>query len=419
MIALICAVSPCMTERTRTGTYFEVPAAVAISLVVQTMISVFAAAIPVLAPDIVTERGWDAAVVAFYPTVVYVTAIVVSFWIPELLVSFGGMGLSLACIAISAAGMLCLLLPSAATATLAEFGIGCTTAAMNPASSQILGPRASPRTAGLIMAIKQTGVPLGGMVAGALVPVLVLQQGWRVAAVELAIIGTALALVLLPSVKWLNGDAAVAKPPAFRPLDPIKRLFAIPGMPSLLIASIAFNGMQLCLRSFFTIYLVTDEKLNLVTAGVVFSVSQAAGMVGQVIWAAISDRVFSVHAVMAIVGILMSGAALCTAAITPQWPLGVIIVVAIVYGLSAAGYVPVLLGEIARRSPPGQTGTLTSGAQLFPLGGSIVVPLAFGGAAAMLGMSAAFVLAAASTLLGVLILVLPHQHALGRTNLIG
>ena len=133
--------------------------------------------------------------------------------------------------------------------------------------------------------------------------------------------------------------------------------------------------MTLPSGSFFVVYLVTDQQLGLVTAGVAFSVSQAAGMIGQVGWAALSDRVLSVHAVMAIIGTLMSAAALCTASMTPHWPLDAIIVVAAVYGISAAGYLPVLLGEVAKRSPPGQVGALTSGAQLFPLCGSILGPL--------------------------------------------
>jgi MFS family permease len=124
--------------------------------------------------------------------------------------------------------------------------------------------------------------------------------------------------------------------------------------------------------------------------------------------------VLPVHAVMAIVGVLMTVAALCTAAMTPDWPFAAVILVAAAYGISAAGYLPVLLGEIARRSPPGRTGALTSGAQLFPLGGSVLGPLAFGAMAAVFGMPAAFVLAGASTFAGALILAVPHQTYAGR-----
>ena len=393
------------------GTYFDVLAAVFISLVVQTTMSLYAASVPVLAPAFAAERGWSPSVVALYPIVVYLTAILISFQIPALLFRLGGMGLSLASILIGGAGLLLLLPPYAAAAALASVAIGFGTGAMNPASSQILGPRTTARTAGLVMSIKQTGVPLGGVMAGALVPILVSRFGWRMAIVELAAIGAALAIVLVPSVHWLNG-ARAARPAAFRPLDPVRYLRAIPGMPTLLLASVTFNGMQLCLRSFFTVYLVTNQRLSLVTAGMAFSVSQAAGMVGQVGWAALADRVLPVHAVMAIIGVLMSAAALATAAIAPHWPLAAIFVVASVYGISAAGYLPVLLGEIAKRSPPGQVGALTSGAQLFPLSGSILGPLAFGGMAAFVGMRSAFVLAGASTLAGAALLALPYRWSL-------
>lgn len=397
------------SQPARGGTYFDVLAAVFISLVVQTTMSLFAASIPVLAPAVAAERGWNPTVVALYPIVAYVTAILFSFHIPDLLFRLGGMGLSLASVLIGSAGLLLLLPPYAAAAASAAVAIGCGTAAMNPASSQVLGPRTTARTAGLVMSIKQTGVPLGGVMAGALVPVLASHSGWRVAAVELAAVGSALTIVLLPSVTWLNGAARAVRPAAFRPLDPVRHLLAMSGMPTLLLASLTFNGTQLRLRSFFVVYLVTDQRLSLVTAGIAFSVSQAAGMIGQVGWAALSDRLLSVRPVMAIIGILMSAAALATAAIMPHWPLVAIYGVAAAYGVGAAGYLPVLLGELAKRSPPGQVGALTSGAQLFPLSGNVLGPLAFGGMAAVAGLRAAFVLAAASTLAGTALLAAPHR----------
>jgi MFS family permease len=399
----------CTPQAVRAGTYFEVLAAVSVSLLVQTTMSLFVASVPVLAPAIAAERGWSPTIVALYPTVVYVTAFLISFHIPELLFRMGGMGLSLASLIIGGIGLLLLLPPYAAAAASASVAIGCGTAAMNPASLQILGPRTTAQNAGLVMSIKQTGVPLGGVMAGVLVPILVSRFGWRTAAAELAAIGFVLAIALLRSVNWLNGAVRTAKPVAFRPLDPVRHLLAIPGMPTLLFASFTFNGMQLCLRSFFVVYLVTYQRLGLVTAGVAFSVSQAAGMIGQVGWAALSDRILSVHAVMAIIGMLMSAAALSTAWMTPHWPLHAIFVVAAIYGVGAAGYLPVLLGEVAKRSPPSQVGALTSGAQLFPLAGCIFGPLAFGGIAAVMGMPASFLLAAASTLAGTAILAAPHR----------
>jgi MFS family permease len=403
----------------RLGTYaksfrYEIPAAVAISLAVQTMISLYASGVPVLAPAIAADRGWNVTDIGLYPTVVFIVAFLISFQVPNLLVRIGGMGLGLACIGVSAIGMLFVLSPHVALLVLAPVSIGCATGAMNPASSQVLGPRTTARTAGLIMSIKQTGVPLGGVAAGALVPVLVFHSGWRFAVVELGVAGGIFVLVLLPTVRWLNGEAAV-KPAAYRPLDPVRQLFSIRDIPTILLASVSFNGMQWCLRSFFTIYLVSHLRFSLVAAGVAFSASQAAGMVGQVGWAALSDRV-SVHLVMAIIGVLMSAAAFLTASMTPEWPLGTVAVVAAVYGGTAVGFMPVLLGEVARRAPSGQTGALTSGAQLFPLSGALIGPLAFGGISSVSNMPIAFVAAGVCTLLGTLLLAVPHQIFSGLFN---
>ena len=52
-----------------------------------------------------------------------------------------------------------------------------------PASSTILSTRAPDRLRNIIMSIRQTGVPLGGAIAGALVPMLIVNFGWRASAV--------------------------------------------------------------------------------------------------------------------------------------------------------------------------------------------------------------------------------------------
>jgi MFS family permease len=65
--------------------------------------------------------------------------------------------------------------------------------------------------------------------------------------------------------------------------------------------------------------------------------------------------------------------------------------VAAVLGFSAAGFIPVILGEVARHSAPGQVGALTSGANVFVIAGAFFGPLAFGGIGSVLSYRAAFV----------------------------
>jgi len=250
------------------------------------------------------------------------------------------------------------------------------------------------------MSIKQTGVPFGAMLAGVLVPRLVLRSGWHQAVVELAAGGVALAILVLPLVRWLNGPPVADKARLFQPFEPARQLAAMPGMFKLLIASMTFVAMQHCLRSFFTVYLVHNLGFSLGVAGLAYGVSQAAGIAGQIVWAIVSDRLLTAHTVIAAIGVLMTSAASLTAAFRPDWSVPSIIAVAAIFGVSASGFLPVLLGELIRKAPPGQAGALTSGSQVFLTPAALVGPLLFGGVASVLDYSTAFATLAACTLVG-------------------
>jgi MFS family permease len=388
--------------------HWSIASAVAITLIIQTTISLLRASIPVLAPNIAADRDLSTAIIMFYSPISCVAAFTISFLVPALLNRIGGMGLCLVCVALSALGLLCLLPPSTAVLAAAPVVIGLAGGAMNPASSQILGPRTTARTAGLIMSLKQTGVPFGGVLAGVVLPFLVLRWTWDNAVIGLVLASAGLILLCLPTVRWLNGPTSSAPPARHRLLEPLKQLLAIPGMLSILVAALVFTGMQHCLRSFFTVYLV-ELGFPLTVAGAAFAASQAAGMVGQIGWAVICDRALGTHTVMWIIGVVMTVAAGLTAMMTPHWPIAALAVVGILYGVSAAGFIPVVLAEVARRSPVGQIGALTSGANLFIISGTLVGPLAFGAVGVLLGYAAAFAVLGACALVVSIIVARPQS----------
>jgi len=385
---------------------FETAVALAITVLVQTTVSLLSATVPVLAPEIAADRGWSVTLIALYPAIVFSTALLTSFQVPGLLRHLGGMGLSLGCVAFSSLGLLCLLLPGALIA-FSAIAIGMATGAMNPASSQILGPRTAPGNAGLIMSIKQTGVPMGAMMAGMIVPVLVLSSGWSGTVPKLAFASLGIVLALSPIVPRLNDTERLNPIARYRLLEPVKRVLAMPGMLRFLVAAMAFSAMQLCLRSFFTVHLVTKVGLDFATAAVAFGISQGAGIAGQIFWAWISDRLLTPHAVMAILGLLMTIGAVLTAFVTREWPIVAVELVAVIYGISAAGFIPVVLGEVARHALPAEVGALTSGAQLFLMGGVLAGPPLFGALAASISYAAAFVVLGGCTLAGSIVAAIP------------
>jgi MFS family permease len=393
-----------LAEQNKSVLQGDVVIALMITLLVQTTVSLLAASVGVLAPAIAERQGWNLGLIALYAPLLYLAAFSISFVVPWLLSRLGGIGLAIAAIAIGALGLACLLSPWSAMAVLAALLLGVGYGAMTPASSHMLGPRTTARNAGTIMSIKQVGVPMGAMLAGLILPYLVSRYGWERAA-EGIVIGSGMVVVgLLPTISWLNGIEGKSRD-RFRPLDPIRRLLSIPGMAGVLIAALTYTGVQLCLRSLVTAYLVKDVGLGLGVAGLALGISQGAGMFGQVIWAWLSDRVMAPRAVLAAVGAVMCIGALATAGFSVQWPLPAIMLVAAVLGFSAAGFIPVILGEVARHAAPGQVGALTSGANMFVIVGAFLGPLAFGAIGSVLSDRAAFValaIAAAMTAVGLL-----------------
>lgn len=388
----------------------DVAVVLALTLLAQTTVSLLAASVAVLAPAIAQARAWNLSLIALYAPLLYVGAFSISFRVPWLLSRLGGMGVALGAIAAGAAGLACLLSPLPAMAVVGGLLIGASYGSMTPASSHILGPRTTSQNAGLIMSIKQVGVPMGAMLAGLILPYPVIHYGWQQVAATTAIASAVIAVALLPTVSWLNGLEAKA-PANFRALDPIRGLLAIPGMTRVLIATLVYTAIQLCVRSLLTTYLVKDVALSLSAAGLVLSISQGAGMFGQIIWAWLSDRVMTPRTVLAAVGAVMCAGAIGTASFSPQWSAAAIMIVTAILGFSAAGFIPVILGEVARCSPPGQVGAFTSGANLFIIGGAFLGPLVFGGIGTTLDYRAAFVVLGGGAAITATILMVSRKRA--------
>lgn len=371
--------------------------AIAATLLVQSVISLLAASIPVLTPEIAADRGWDATLISVYPALVLTTAFITSFQVPALLTRLGGMGLGLACVGVSAIGLLCVTSPMPVLVIISPIAIGMATGAMNPASSQVLGPRTPRHMTGFIMSLKQTGVPLGTALAGLLLPFFVFRFQWKIATIGLAMFSTAFAVALIPIARWLDGAPAGTPPRQPRPFEPIKQLWAMPDMAQFLLAGMTAAAAQYCLRSFYTVYLVNNVHLDLSMAGLIFGVSQTAGIVGQIAWASLSDQALRPHTTIGLVALTIAGASLLSAVTTHDWPLAGIVFTAVLFGGSAAGFLPVVLAEIARKAPAGQVGALTSSASVFLFAGAAIGPLSFGGLAAYLSYPLAFVALAACT----------------------
>src|SRR5258708_36086963 len=119
------------------------------------------------------------------------------------------MRVSRACLVLSALSMALLSLGSLSALLLAALAIGAGYGPVTPASSAILARGTPPKWLNLVFSIKQTGVPLGYILAGVCLPALTLSAGWRWASLS----GAAICLVFAISFEAMRAETDRGRDP--------------------------------------------------------------------------------------------------------------------------------------------------------------------------------------------------------------
>jgi MFS family permease len=287
---------------------------------------------------------------------------------------------------------------------------------VNPASSAILAVAAPKRVRSMIFSIKQTGVPVGGAVAGMLVPVLLLWTSWQAAVLALALGAAAFLAVLVPFRRLYDGDRSLDQRLHVRGFAaPVAEVWARRSILELALVSSAYSAAQISFITYLVSYLKIELAYSLVAAGLVFSASQFAGALGRVLWGAVADHVFEPRVVLAALGLVMALCGFAVALFTAGWPPVAVFVVCVLYGATAVGWNGVFLAEVARLAPEGRVAIVTGGTQFFTFAGVLIGPPLFGAIASATGSySSGFLVIAALPLLAVTGLLASGGGSVGR-----
>ncbi len=368
--------------------------------------------VPVFAPVAARDIGVDPNNVGYFSSIVFVGAMVSSLLSGGFVVRHGAIRVSQFCLLIGAismaatAGATVALL--VASAIVLGFGVGPAT----PASSHILARHTPSHMRSLVFSIKQTAVPLGGVLAGALVPLFVVQFGWRGAAWAVAVICLVLIVLVQPARRVFDVDLR-PREKLFRGsiVSPLLLVLRDRGLRGPVLASFAYAGMQQAFTVFLVIYLVAVLDLSLIEAGFVLAVSQGAGVVGRVLWGAVADAIGNSRLVLGGLGIASAVFAIAVTFIGPSWPFAAVVGVCAGFGVTAIGWNGVYLAEIARRVPFEDVGHATGGALFITFFGVVAAPPVFGGLATLTGSySAGFFLLAALTGIAGISLIRPFDN---------
>jgi MFS family permease len=351
-----------------------------VTLLVQAVAVAAVLAPTVIAPAIAREMGLPDSAVGIYISLIYISAIcsvlysgtLISRW-GAIRVSQGGLVLCGIGLALSTTGVLSLGL---AGAVIAGLGYGPIT----PASSHILIRTTPPHRLSIVFSIKQTGVPVGGIVAGLLIPPQQAAFGWVWALLSTSIGCVVMALIAQLVRSELDTDRGhrIKQSLVASMLQPIRLVASHRHLRVLAACSFAFAGVQLSLTTYLCSYLNLSLGWSLLAAGVALSATQAAGMAGRIIWGAIADSRFGAHRTLVLLNALMIVSCVGTAMFGSGMPRFWIFAILVVFGASAVGWNGVFLGHIARLAPEGKASLVTGGALAFTFFGTVFWAPLFG-----------------------------------------
>jgi MFS family permease len=357
-----------------------------LTLVIQAMVAMALLTLPVIAPVVAQDLQVSPALVGLYVSVTYAGAMVATLMGGATVARMGAIRVSQWGLVLCAVGLVLCAVPWLPAMVLGAVFIGLGYGPITPASSHLLARTTPKAQMSLVFSIKQTGVPLGSMLAGAVVPPMALLIDWQLSMLVVA----ALCLLCAGVSQGLRADLDSDRQAEARIrwgslIEPIRMVLAHRALLTMAACSFMFSMVQLSLTTYLVTFLHDDLSYGLVAAGLALSVTQLGGIGGRVVWGYVADRWLGARRMLLLLASIMALGALSSAFLTTDTPHGVVIAILVGFGASAIGWNGVYLAEVARRAPPGMASMATGGTLAFTFLGVVLGPPMFGALSGLFG----------------------------------
>lgn len=396
--------------------------AVVAMLIQQTMATVAKTAVPVLFPAISLDLGVASESVLVYTWIFAFMGVVVMAGCGTFIIRYGAIRISQVGGVLMAVGL--------GLAALAEFGpvigaaalfigallISTGSTSATPASSEILARHAPARVAPLIFSIKQTGVPAGIAIAGALVLPLSVWIGWQQALIVVAVLCQLIALGLEPCRQTFDRDRRPEQKLAFGDMyETIRSVLREPALRAMAMAAFVFVGLQSIFVNFTVVYLYEQMNYPAVEAGAILGLSTLVAVPARIFWGIVASTLVPARLLLGLLAAVMALGAAGMGAFSPTWSQWQITLVCVVIAMTALSWHGILLSEVARVAPDGAVGRLTGGVLAFGTAGQLAAPLLFGLAYYAIGYQAAYIAVALPVVAVAVVMLRPGARS-GRKN---
>lgn len=353
-------------------------------LAVQTAVSFLSRIAPTLAPTLAPRIGLPVESVGFLSALITGGSLLPLLLGLPLLRRLGSMRNLQVGLSLGVLGALLSAVPAPAALLFGSLLIGISIGPPSSAGMDVLQRFAPPRHRNLLFSVKQAGVPLGGVLAGLLMPWASQALGITAAVVIAAAIGAVTLLAVQPLRERV--DAARERTLALdwrmflspnNLLKPMAVLVAMPALRRMGLAGGCLGAGQSAWFAFLVTYLVVELRWTLTAAGALFALMQGVGVLGRPLAGFISDRLGDGKRVLRWAAIGSGLTTLALALCTPAWPAWSVVALAALAGLTVASWNGVQFAEVARMAPRETLNETMTGATLLLLLAYVVGPALF------------------------------------------
>jgi sugar phosphate permease len=249
---------------------------------------------------------------------------------------------------------------------------GMAGAGSTPAGGRLVWQTFAPDRRGLALGIRQTGVPLGGVVAAATLPALANVTSWRTSIVTAALVAL-LSTIPLHAMRDRGRMAPVARSrERVRAINRDVRLLTVWGC-------LAMTG-QFAVLTYMPLDAHQRAGLSLAAAASLAAVAQATGIAGRVLWGWLSDR--GGHGGRNAQLLLLTVGSICAVGLVLLLPTGaplaLWVLCAAALGITVIGFQGLWLTMLTEVANPAAVGAATGFAVMCTIGSVTVTPPLFG-----------------------------------------
>lgn len=384
--------------------------AIATTFALQSATAVAWMTLPVLAPYVALSAGVAPSRIGEMAAIMFLGALMANLLGAQLVAILGAVRTIQLGAGIAAVGLLIAQHGTWPTIIGSAIVIGVGYGLGVPSASHILARHTAAGHRGLVFSIKQSGVPVGGLLAGMLLPAIALAADWRWAVTSAA--GLCLTVAVAAELARSRLDnAPETRASTWRSIRLRVPMLAVlrghPDLKWLTYSGFSAAAMQGAVFALLVAFLVSTGKFGVVAAGLVFAAMHVSGAAARIGLGIVSDRLLPAQRLLALLAVLGGSAILTLAMGAGALPRPAVFVLAVLIGATVSGWNGVYMAEIAHLSPPGRVGETTASSVALVFLGYIIGPLL---ASLVVGATASYMMAFA--LLALLVFLGPLLFAL-------